>query len=292
MPSGLIDGFEPRRFAGDDVEIDALIGGSGPPLLLLHGWPQTRVCWANVAPVLAKRFTVVVPDLRGYGRSGKPAGSNDHATYSKRTMARDQLATMRALGFSRFAVAGHDRGGRVAYRLALDEPRSVERLAVLDIVPTADVWSNFDAARAVSMWHWTWQVQPDGLAEHMIGADPEFFVRYILAHQTGGFAFDPESIADYARCLRDPAAIHGMCEDYRAGWTIDRELDEADKGVKRIAAPTLCLWGERGLVAKSQPLETWSAWCDEVSGHAVKGGHFMPEEASGEVASALLRFMQ
>lgn len=292
MSEGLISGFERHRLPGDGVEIDALVGGEGSPLLLLHGWPETRVGWAKVAPILAKHFTVVVPDLRGYGRSDKPAGSGDHTAYSKRTVARDQIATMSALGFSRFAVAGHDRGGRVAYRLALDHPDAVSRLAVLDIVPTVEVWTNMTAQSAVQQWHWMFQVQPDGLPERMIGADPEFFLRYILEHQAGkGFTFDPESLWDYIACIQDPDMIRGMCEDYRAGWTIDRELDEADKGSKRIVAPMLVLWGEGGTVAKTDPLNIWSDWADQVSGYSLRCGHFLPEEASTEVASAITSFM-
>lgn len=292
MSEGLISGFERQRLPGDGVEIDALVGGSGSPLLLLHGWPETRVGWAKVAPVLAKHFTVVVPDLRGYGRSDKPAGGGDHTAYAKRTVARDQIATMSALGFSRFAVAGHDRGGRVAYRLALDHPDAVSRLVVLDIVPTVDVWTEMNAQSTVKQWHWMFQVQPDGLPERMIGADPEFFLRYILEHQAGkGFTFDPECLSDYIACIRDPGMIRGMCEDYRAGWTIDRALDEADKGSKRIVAPMLVLWGEEGTVAKTDPLKIWSSWADKVSGHSLRCGHFLPEEASTEVASAITSFL-
>lgn len=199
---------------------------------------------------------------------------------------------MAALGFSRFGVAGHDRGGRVAYRLALDHPHVVSRLAVLDIVPTVDVWSNMDAQSAVKQWHWVFQVQPDGLPERIIGADPEFFLRYILEHQAAkGFTFDPESLSDYIACIRDPGMIRGMCEDYRAGWTVDRELDEVDQGSKRIAAPTLVLWGDQGTVAKTEPLKIWSCWADKVSGHSVRSGHFLPEETSAEVASAIMDFM-
>ncbi len=292
LSDGLIEGFERRRLPGDGVQIDALVGGSGPPLLLLHGWPQTRVCWAQVAPALTRHFTVVVPDLRGYGRSDKPTGGDDHSAYSKRTLARDQVATMAALGFARFAVVGHDRGGRVAYRLALDRPDVVSQLVVLDIIPTSDMWANFDARIAVKTWHWVWQIQPGGLAERMIGADPEFFLRYVLEQNAGpGFTFAPESLADYLACIHDPAMIRAICEDYRAGWTVDRELDEADKGRVRIAAPTLCLWGDTGIVAKSEPLGTWSPWCDEVSGRAVSGGHFIPEEAGAELTTALFGFL-
>ena len=291
MSDGIIPGFERRLLPGDGVEIDALVGGSGPPLLLLHGWPQTRMCWGNVAPLLLDRFTVVVPDLRGYGRSGKPDGDPEHKTHSKRQMARDQLATMAALGFERFAVAGHDRGGRVAYRLALDHPVAVTRIAVLDIVPTAEVWARMTPEAAVGMWHWTFQVQPRGLPERMIGAEPELFVRHVLGALSAHPSFDPAHLDDYLACVRDPGMIHGMCEDYRAGWTIDRSLDEADqKAGRKIEAPLLALWGEKGAAARSDPLATWHRWAHDVSGAALPCGHFLPEEAPRETAEALIAF--
>lgn len=288
MSDGLIDGFERRRLPGDGATVDTLVGGSGPPVLLLHGYPQTRVCWAAVAAALADRFTVVAPDLRGYGRSDQPADA-DGAAYSKRAMARDQVAAMAALGFDRFAVAGHDRGGRVGYRLALDRPEAVSRLAVLDIVPTADAWAGMDAAKAVKMFHWGFLAQPGGLPERLIAADPDFFVRWTLEGQAAaGFEFPPESLRDYLACAR--GATPGFCGDYRAGWGIDRELDEGDRGRRRIAAPVLVLWGERGAVAGGDPVGAWRAWADDVRGHAVPGGHFCPEEAAAEVAAALAGF--
>lgn len=291
MLNGQIEGFQHHRLPGDGIEVDAVVGGSGPPLLLLHGYPQTRMCWAAVASRLAERFTVVVPDLRGYGRSGKPQGGGDHAAYSKRAMANDQLAAMRALGFEGFDVAGHDRGGRVAYRLALDHPEAVRRLCVLDIVPTADVWAGLDAEKAVKMWHWSFQVQED-LPERLIGGDPEFFLRWSLRKMSAeGFAFDPDAMADYLHCIRDPAAIHGLCEDYRAGYGVDRAHDEADRAAgRKIAAPLLVLWGAEGTAAKSDPLGKWRGWADEVQGRELPGGHFVPEEATEEVVSALRAF--
>ncbi|MBW9054953.1 alpha/beta fold hydrolase [Rhizobium mesosinicum] len=290
MSAGIIEGFQQRRLPGDGVEIDALVAGHGPPLLLLHGWPQTRMCWSRVAPALAAHFTVVVPDLRGYGRSGKPEGSADHKTYSKRAMARDQIAAMRALGFERFAVGAHDRGARVAYRLAFDHPHAVTRLASLDVIPTADMWARMGAKEAVSAWHWSMLAQPDGLAEKLIGADPEWFVRYILAHQSGqGFAFPEENMADYLACASDSGSVHAWAEDYRAGWTIDRELDEQDRG-RKLDMPLLMLWGERGTLKGKDGLDPWRAWAEQIEGEALPCGHFIPEEAPEAVIAHFIRF--
>lgn len=291
LPEGLIGGFGRQRLPGDGVDIDVLVGGSGPPLLLLHGYPQTRVMWRAIAPRLAERFTVVVPDLRGYGRSDKPPGDADHLTYSKRAMAKDQLAVMQALGFSRFAVAGHDRGGRVAYRLALDHPEAVSALTVLDILPTADVWARVDAEGAMAMYHWFFLARPQPLPERMIGADPELFLRSALESWAApGFVFDPANMADYVACFSDPASVHATCEDYRAGWGIDRANDEADRGARKIAAPMLVIWSEGFSVAKGDPLKIWSAWADSVDGCAVPGGHFVCEEQPRRVGQLLWDF--
>lgn len=290
VSEGLIPGFERRSVPGDGVSIDALVGGSGAPLLLLHGAPQTRLAWRQVAPVLTERFTVVVPDLRGYGRSDKPRGGGDFSTYSKRALARDQIATMRHLGFERFAVAGHDRGGRVAYRLALDHPDSVTRLALLDIVPTVDAMEAFDQKAASKLWHWAFQAQAEPFPEHMIGLDPDRYVRFQLQQHAGeAFEFPAESLADYLACLRDPAAIHAMCEDYRAAWTIDKRFDEEDRGRRKIAAPVLVLWGAVTVAAKS-PLAKWQAWADDLRGEPLPCGHFLPEERPAETAAKLLAF--
>jgi haloacetate dehalogenase len=257
MRQGLIEGFEQRRLPGHGIEVDALVGGSGPPLLLLHGYPQTRLAWRQVAPALARHFTIVIPDLRGYGRSGKPRGDAAHALYSKRTMALDQIATMRALGHDRFAVAGHDRGARISYRLALDHPGAVTRLAVMDILPTAEMWGRANARSAMGAYHWYMLAQPAPLPETLIGADPAFFIRHTLQSWAAqGFQFDPTSLEDYVTCFSDAASIHGSCEDYRAGWTRDRALDEADRQAgRRVTAPVLLLWGEQYSVAKAGPLE-------------------------------------
>jgi haloacetate dehalogenase len=283
MREGLIDGFKRVKVPGDGVQIDALVAGSGAPVLLLHGAPQTRVVWRHVAPVL-------VPDLRGYGRSDKPPGGGDFSTYSKRALARDQVATMRHLGFETFALAGHDRGGRVAYRLALDHPGTVTRLALLDIVPTLDAMEAFDQKAATKLWHWAFQAQAFPFPEHMIGLDPDFYVRMQLRQHAGeGFAFDESNLEDYLSSLRDPAAVHAMCEDYRAAWTIDRQFDEEDRGKKKILAPVLVLWGAMTVAAKS-PLTKWQAWADNLQGESLTCGHFLPEEKPAETAAKLLAF--
>ncbi|RDJ20302.1 alpha/beta hydrolase [Bosea caraganae] len=288
----MIDGFAQRKLPGHGIEIDALIGGSGPPLLLLHGAPQTRVCWRQVAPALAEHFTVVVPDLRGYGRSDKPEGGGDFSAYSKRTMALDQIASMRALGFDRFDVAGHDRGGRVAYRLALDHPDAVRRLAVLDIIPTLDAFENYECRAGYALWHWTLQSQPAPLPERMIGADPDYFMQVLFAaHTHEKFAFDEYSLSDYLSCMRDPATIHGMCEDYRSAWWVDRHTDAEDRGSRAIEVPTLVLWGANTVAARS-PLETWRKWASDVRGEGLPSGHFLPEEAPSETAAHLLNFFK
>lgn len=290
VADGLIDGFERRCLPGHGVEIDALVGGEGPPLLLLHGFPQTRVIWRQIAPQLAKRFSLVIPDLRGYGRSDKPPGDDAHETYSKRMMALDQLATMRALGHERFAVAGHDRGARAAYRLALDHPQAVTRVAILDIIPTSETWAAANAHSAMRAYHWYFLAQPRPFPETLIGSDPEHFIRHTLKSWAGaGFAFDERNLADYIACFGDPACIHATCEDYRAGWTCDRAHDEQDIG-RKIAAPLLMLWGEQYSLAKAKPLDTWARWADRVEGRQLPGGHFQCEEAPDETAAALLSF--
>jgi haloacetate dehalogenase len=206
-------------------------------------------------------------------------------------MATDQLATMSALGFERFAVAGHDRGGRVGYRLALDHPQVVTALAVLDIIPTAEVWARADAEAAMRMYHWFFLARPHPLPEKMIGGDPEFFLRLTMQSWAApGFSFDPTNMADYVACFSDPASIHASCEDYRAGWGIDRALDEVDKGKRKIAAPVLLVWSEGFSVARAEPLKTWSHWAENVEGHAVPGGHFVCEEQPQQVLKLLQRF--
>jgi haloacetate dehalogenase len=242
--------------------------------------------WHAVAPRLANDFTVVAADLRGYGESSKPPTSPDHAPYSKRAMARDQVAVMEALGFDRFNVCGHDRGGRCAYRMAFDYPDRVLKLAVLDIVPTAEMWRRVDKELAMVDWHWFFLAQPHPFPERLIAAAPEEF--YFRGDRS---RFHREALTDYLRCVRDPVTIHTMCEDYRAGATIDNELDEADRGQTKIACPVLALWAGRDELGRwFDVLEVWRRWADDVRGRAVDCGHFLAEEAPHEVYAELRSF--
>ena len=283
--------FALRRVDVADVTLRVRVGGAGPPVLLLHGHPQTHVMWHRVAPTLAASHTVVAADLRGYGGSTSPRDADDVAAFSKRAMALDQLALMRGLGFERFAVAGHDRGGRVAYRLALDHPDAVARLAVLDIVPTADMWRFAEGAGKVfglTDWHWYFLAQPAPRPERVIGADPQ---AYCFAGNTS--RFDPQALADYRAAVSDPATVHAMCQDYRAGATIDDELDEADRAAgRRISCPVLALWSSRDeLPTWFDILRTWRGWADDVRGRGIDAGHFLAEEAPEVVAAELRSFL-
>ena len=282
----MFDGFSLSTVDLGAVQIRVRIGGSGPPLLLLHGHPQTHVMWHRVAPALAQKFAVIAPDLRGYGDSSKPASTPDHAPYAKRAMAADQVALMRHFGFERFAVAGHDRGGRVAYRLALDHPEIVERLAVLDILPTGEHFWRTDQAFAQSYFHWFFLAQPFDLPERLIGADPDAFYLRRGTHQ-----FSPEALAEYRRAFRDPATIHAMCEDYRAAATLDLAADAADRGLRRIQCPVLALWGAEGFVGKHYDvLAVWRDWTDDVRGRGLPCGHYLAEEAPEETLAEFLGF--
>ncbi len=274
------------------LAIRAAVGGGGPPLLLLHGHPQTHVTWRKVTSALARRFTVVAADLRGYGDSSKPEGGENHTAYSKREMARDQVALMRALGLPRFAVVGHDRGGRVAHRMALDHAEAVERLAVIDIAPTATMYARTDRTFATRYFWWFFLIQPEPLPERLIAADPEFFLRRHIEGQsrTPG-ATEAAAFAEYLRCYRDPATRHAICEDYRAAAGIDLEHDEADAGVK-VRAPLLALWGARGTVGQLYDvLETWREKALNVRGRALDCGHTLQEERPEETAAELLAFL-
>lgn len=277
--------------ATSEVEVNLALGGSGPPVLLLHGYPQTHVMWHKVAPRLAERFTVVAADLRGYGDSGKPAGGPDHAEYAKRTMARDQVEVMRALGFDRFRVAGHDRGGRVAHRMALDFPDAVERLAVLDNVPTRHAIQSDDRRLATVYYHWFFLIQPDGLPETLIGGRPEYFLRETLRRWAApGHEFAPGAMDEYLRCFCTPEAIHASCEDYRAAASIDLEHDDADIDTP-IACPVLALWGARGRIHRIYDiLGTWLDRCVDVRGRALDCGHFVAEESPEDTLAELEAF--
>jgi haloacetate dehalogenase len=287
----LFSGFETRRLPGQGADINFRIGGSGPPLLLLHGYPQTHVMWHKVAPRLAEKFTVVVPDLRGYGDSGKPESDAEHRVYSKRATAADMVAVMSQLGFPRFRLAGHDRGGRVSHRLALDHPQVLERVAVLDIIPTLTLFSTFNQPVATAYYHWFFLAQPKGHPERMIGADPDYYLESKLrAWSAGEDVYGAEAMAEYRRCFRDPQSIHATCEDYRAGASIDLADDRAD-AEKRIACPLLVLWGGKGIMHKHYDvLATWREKAHDVQGEALPCGHFLPEEAPDETYRALSAF--
>ena len=280
------DGFTLDRIDTGEALLRVRYGGSGPPLLLLHGHPQTHMMWHRVATRLARDYTVVAPDLRGYGDSSKPPTTADHEPYSKRAMARDCVALMEYLGFASFAVAGHDRGGRCAYRLALDHPQRIRRLAVLDIIPTGEAFRRTDMVFALGYWHWFFLAQPFDLPERLIGADPDAYY-----FRTNRDVFEPEALADYLRCVRDPATIHAMCEDYRAASTVDYALDEADRGVRRISCPLLVLWASQGSLSRwYDVLGVWRAWADDVRGRALPCGHYLAEEAPAETAMELAAF--
>jgi haloacetate dehalogenase len=279
----MFEGFRLSMIDTGDAVIRVRHGGSGTPLLLLHGNPQTHVMWHKIAPRLARDFSVVAPDLRGYGDSSKPPTTPDHAPYSKRTMARDQIAVMRQLGYERFFVAGHDRGGRCAYRLALDYPERVLKLAVLDIVPTGEAFRRADMAFGLGFWHWFFLAQPYDLPERLIGADPDYF--FLRArHPASEPFFAPEAQEDYVRCFRNPETIHAICEDYRAAATADFVDDEADRGKRRIACPVLALWSRRG------DLEAWYDVLAIWRGRALDCGHYLAEEAPDETYSELRAF--
>jgi haloacetate dehalogenase len=283
----VFDGFETLDIDAGEVRIHGVRGGSGPPLLLLHGYPQTHVMWHAVAPALAEDFTVVACDLRGYGASDRPPSTADHWPYTKRAMASDQVAVMRALGFDRFSVCGHDRGARVGYRMALDHPARIDRLAVIDIVPTAEVLLRADREMALGYYHWFFLAQPAPLPERLIGADPDAYYR----HFDAAF-FDPDAVAAYRRNTDDPAAIHAMCEDYRAAMTLDYAHDLADRGRRRrIGCPVHVLWGGRWALADwYDVLAIWREWADEVSGRAIDSGHYVAEERPEETAAELRAF--
>ena len=293
----MLDDFQAAEIDTGETSIFARWSGSGPPVLLLHGFPQTHLMWRGVAPLLTRHFTVVCADLRGYGRSGCPISTPDHAPYSKRAMARDMVIVMERLGFPRFSVAGHDRGGRVAYRLALDHPDRVERLAVLDILPTETAWGRADARFALGYWPWVLLAQPEPLPERMLSAAPEADIDNALSDWGSPSTVFPREVKEvYVEALRDPAHIHAICEEYRAAATLDREHDRADRAQgRRMACPLLVVWSARGgletwYAESGGPIEIWGAWSAHVEGHALDAGHFFPEEAAEQTAHALSGF--
>ncbi len=290
----LFPGFSARRVAVADTEIECVVGGSGPPLLLLHGYPQTHAMWHRVAPALAQTYTVVCADLRGYGDSGKPSSDAAHAPYSKRAMATDMVQLMATLGHARFRLVGHDRGGRVSHRLAMDHPAAVERMAVLDISPTRIMFRATDQAFATAYYHWFFLIQPFDLPERLIGADPLYYLHKKLAGWgSGGGIFDPRAMAEYERCFADPATIHATCEDYRAAAGIDLEHDDADVAAgRKVQCPLLVLWGDKGVVHRLyDPVADWNSVAVDVRGRALTSGHYLAEEAPAATLEALQEFL-
>jgi haloacetate dehalogenase len=293
----MMEGFESATIETGEARIFLRRAGEGPPLLLLHGFPETHLMWRGVAPRLARDFTVIAADLRGYGASACPDSAPDHAPYAKRAMARDMAAVMERLGFDRFALAGHDRGGRVAYRLALDFPARVTRLAVLDILPTETAWARADARLALAFWPWSLLAQPAPLPERLLTAAPEAIVEDALGGWGSPAAVFPAEVRDaYAAMLRDPAHAHAICEEYRAAATLDRAHDRADLAAgHRIACPLLALWSagsglDRWYEDAGGPLALWREWARDAQGRALAGGHFFPEEIPEETAGLLRRF--
>lgn len=296
--NNLFPGFQPHTVSvgdpGEDISIHCEVGGSGPALLLLHGYPQTHCIWHKVAQQLAREYTVVCADLRGYGDSSKPAGLPDHANYSKRAMARDQVRLMRALGHERFAVVGHDRGGRVAHRLARDHRDAVTKLCVLDICPTLTMYENTTMAFARAYYHWFFLIQPAPFPETLIGHDPHYYLPWTSGgrHGNSNAHTDPAAIAEYERCFSTPEAIHASCEDYRASAGIDLDHDRADL-TDKIRCPMMVLWGERGVVGRLfHPIEDWRAVATDVRGKALPSGHFIPEEVPDCLLAELQPFLR
>jgi len=289
----LFPGFERKQIEVSGANINLVHGGNGPPVLLLHGYPQTHSIWHKLAPRLARKYTIVAADLRGYGDSSKPAGLPDHSNYSKRSMALDQVEVMQALGYHAFHLVGHDRGARVAHRLALDHPGRVNKLAVLDICPTLSMYEHSDRAFAKAYFHWFFLIQPAPFPETLIGADPEFFIKYQMGRRHGGLqAFAPAAMAEYLRCFSNPATIHATCEDYRAAESIDLEHDAADRP-RKLDCPVLALWGKHGVIEQQfDCLAEWRAAAHDVRGEALDCGHYLPEEQPQEVARRLETFLQ
>lgn len=290
----LFPGFEARTFEVNGVQIAGHVGGSGSPMLLLHGHPQTHAIWHKVAPELMKNHTLVMTDLRGYGDSSKPQGDQDHGNYSKRTMALDQVEVMKQLGFKRFDVLAHDRGARVAHRLAMDHSDSVERLIMLDIAPTLAMYEKANNAFARAYWHWFFLIQPSPMPERLIEADPAGYIRDLMGRRSAGLTpFDPLALAEYMRCIALPGAAHGMCEDYRAAAAIDLIHDRADIAAgKKLEMPAMVLWGADGVVHQCfKPLQEWQAICTNVTGEALPCGHYISEEAPQILLQKIIPFL-
>lgn len=290
----MFEGFEQFDIEVSGTTIHGRRGGSGPPLLLLHGIPETHLMWHRIAPELAREFTVVATDLRGYGGSGTPSSSPDHAPYAMRAIAGDQVEVMGRLGYPRFAVAGHDRGARCAYRLAIDHPAAVTALAVLDIVPTAEAFRRADQEFSLDYWIWSFLAAPHPVPERLIAGSPATLVDHMLdAWSERPEAIPPEVREAYRAQFRDPDTVHAICEQYRAAATLDVAHDEADRGRHRLRCPVLALWSAGGAVERwYEPLTVWRQWADDVRGGPVRCGHFLPEEAPDQISTALAPFFR
>ncbi|MDE2229179.1 MAG: alpha/beta hydrolase [Alphaproteobacteria bacterium] len=290
----MFEGFTRITIETDSARIVTVHGGKGPPVLLMHGNPFTHVCWHRIAPVLAKDFTVVCTDLRGYGDSSKPDSVSDHTNYSFRAMAQDNVEVMNKLGFARFAAAGHDRGARVLHRMALDNPDKVSRAAIIDIIPTHHLLNHVSRAWGLFSWHWFFMAQPHDLPERMMLADPDFYLRKKLGKGPDGLKFfAPDALAEYLRCFKNPETVRGMCEDYRATFGVDLAMDDADfEAGRRIGCPVLLLWGANGGVGRNhRPLAVWRDYASDIRGaEALPCGHYVPEECPAETAAALRAF--
>ena len=288
----MFDNFEELQIQANGTTINLVKGGNGPPLLMLHGYPQTHAMWNKIAPRLAEDFTVVCPDLRGYGDSAKVDGDADHMNYSKRTMGQDQVDVMKALGFEQFYLVGHDRGGRVSHRLTKDHPDRVLKLVTLDIIPTRSMFKIVDKDFATNTWHWFFLIQPFDFPEKVIGGNPEFYARRGFERtKDAEKVFTPEALADYIRCFSIPGTIHAVCEDYRAGASIDLIHDEADFDQK-VDCPMLALWSQTGFVGKTQdPLKIWGDYATNVTGNSLPCGHYIAEELPDESYTAIKQFL-
>ncbi|MFL9878260.1 alpha/beta hydrolase [Herbaspirillum rhizosphaerae] len=290
----MFKGFTRHVADVNGTHINYIRGGSGPALLLLHGHPQTHVIWHKVAQQLAERYTVIAADLRGYGDSGKPAGLPDHSNYAKRVMGQDQIDLMASLGFSQFLLMGHDRGGRVAYRMALDHPDAIRKLVVLDIAPTLAMYEQTSREFATAYYHWFFLIRPAPFPETLLSAHPEDYLKHTIGGRSAGLKpFTPDAYAEYLRCLRDPATIHGICEDYRASAGIDLEHERHDLDVgNKIRCEMLALWGKQGVIEKCfEPLKEWARFSDKLEGGALDCGHYIPEEAPEALLEKVLPFL-
>ena len=286
----MIPGFEQRRIDTSEASINLAIGGDGPPLLLLHGCPETHIMWRKIAPQLAERFTVVAPDLRGYGESSIPRGAPDHANYAFRAMAGDMVEVMETLGFDKFSAAGHDRGARVLHRMALDSPESLERIALLDILPTLTLYENLDKDFVLNYWIWVFHVQPPDMPERMISSEIGAYLENEMGRLRRNGVIEPKVWAAYTRALDTPEKAHGTCEDYRAAASIDLDHDRQDLD-RKITCPVLVLWGEQNAVwERFGMIDVWRERAEEVTGFPLPCGHYLPEEAPEETLQHLLDF--